>query len=154
MRKMKIRCHTVFKGIAEGEVLVTKQPLCLYDSLDPKSGNIINRRHELFGENVSGKILVFPYGIGSSTSAATILEASRCGKAPKAIINLETEPVIAVGAVLAEKLYRQIIPIVDKPETNPIELIKKDDVVKVDANQGLIELIRTQADSLTRKKNN
>ena len=154
MRKIRIRCHIVFKGIAEGEALTTEQPLCLYDSLDPKSGNIINRRHELFGENVSGKILVFPYGIGSSTSSATILEASRCGKAPKAIVNLETEPVIAVGAVLAEKLYGRIIPIVDKPETNLIELIKKGDIVKVDANQGLIELIRTQAESLTCNKKN
>jgi hypothetical protein len=154
MSKIRIRCHIVFKGIAEGEALTTEQPLCLYDSLDPKSGNIINRRHELFGENVSGKILVFPYGIGSSTSAATILEASRCGKAPKAIVNLETEPVIAVGAVLAEKLYGRIIPIVDKPETSLIELIKKGDIVKVDANQGLIELVRTQAESLTCKKKN
>lgn len=144
---MEIRCHIVFKGIAEGEALTTEQPLCLYDSLDPKSGNIVNRRHELFGENVSGKIFVFPYGIGSSTSSATILEASRCGKAPKAIVNMETEPVIAVGAVLAEKLYERIIPIVDKPEIDLIKLIKNGDVVKVDANRGLIELIRTQARS-------
>ena len=154
MSKIRIRCHIVLKGIAEGEALTTEQPLCLYDSLDPRSGNIVNRRNELFGENVSGKILVFPYGIGSSTSAATILEASRCGKAPKAIVNLETEPVIAVGAILAEKLYGRTIPIVDKPETNLIELIKKGDIVKVDANQGLIELIRTQAESLTCKKKN
>lgn len=154
MSKIKIRCHIVFKGVAEGEALTTEQPLCLYDSLDPKSGNIINRRNELFGENVSGKILVFPYGIGSSTSAATILEASRCGKAPKAIVNLETEPVIAVGAVLAGKLYGRIIPIVDRPETNLIEIIKKGDIVKVDANHGLVELIRTQAESLMCKKKN
>jgi len=141
------------KGTAKGEALVTRQPLCLYDSVDPKSGLVVNRRHELYGANVSGKILVFPHGIGSSTTAATILEASRCNKAPKAIINLETEPVIAVGAVLAEKLYGRTIPIVDKPETNPIELIENGDIVKVDANQGLIELIKTQAKSLTRKKN-
>jgi len=141
------------KGTAKGEALVTRQPLCLYDSVDPKSGLVVNRRHELYGANVSGKILVFPHGIGSSTTAATILEASRCSKAPKAIINLETEPVIAVGAVLAEKLYGRTIPIVDKPETNPIELIENGDIVKVDANQGLIELIKIQAKSLTRKKN-
>ena len=152
-RKITIRCSTVMKGTAKGEALVTRQPLCLYDSVDPKSGLVVNRRHELYGANVSGKILVFPHGIGSSTTAATILEASRCSKAPKAIINLETEPVIAVGAVLAEKLYGRTIPIVDKPETNPIELIENGDIVKVDANQGLIELIKIQAKSLTRKKN-
>lgn len=141
----KIRCRTVFKGVAEAEALVTKQPLCIYDSLDPKSGLIVNRRHELYGKEVSGKILIFPYGIGSTTSSATILEASRCNKAPSAIINLETEPIIAVGAILAKKLYGRIIPIVDKPETNPIEMIETGDLVKVDADAGLIELTRKQA---------
>ena len=49
MKKITIRCNTVLKGIAEGEALVTRQPICLYDSLDPKSGLIINKRHELYG---------------------------------------------------------------------------------------------------------
>ena len=142
MRKIRIRCHIVFKGIAEGEALTTEQPLCLYDSLDPKSGNIINRRNELFGENVSGKILVFPYGIGSSTSAATILEASRCNKAPKAIVNLETEPIIAVGALLAQRLYGKTIPIVHRPETDPADVIERHDSVRVNADVGLIEVLR------------
>lgn len=133
----------MLKGFAEGEALVTKQPLCLYDSLNPETGLIINRRHDLYGENISGKILVFPHGIGSSTSSATILEASRCNKVPKAIINLETEPIIAVGVILAEKMYGKIIPIVQKPEINPIEIIGKSDHVKVDANIGLIEIIKT-----------
>jgi predicted aconitase with swiveling domain len=144
MRKIVVRCEAVLKGVAEGEALVTEQPLCLYDSLDPKSGLIVNRRHELYGKNVSGKVLIFPYGIGSSTSSATILEASRCNKAPSAIINLETEPTIALGAILAEKLYGRIIPIVDKPEINPIEVIEKGDLVKVDANVGLIEVIKNK----------
>lgn len=104
----------------------------------------MNRRHELYGENVSRKVLVFPYGIGSTTSSATILEASRCNKAPNAIINLETEPTIAIGALLAERLYGKIIPIVDKPETNPAEVIKKGDLAKVDAKAGLIEIIKRQ----------
>jgi len=154
MKKMVISCSTVMKGVAEGEALVTAQPLCLYDSLDPNSGSIINRRHELYGQNVSGRILVFPHGTGSSTTAATILEASRCNKAPKAIINLETEPVIAAGAVLAQKLYGRIIPIVDKPEKNVIELIVSGDLVRVDANEGTIELTKTQAKSPARKRDN
>jgi hypothetical protein len=144
MRKIIVKCRPVLMGVAEGEALVTEQPLCLYDSVDPKSGSIMNRRHELYGENVSGKVLIFPYGIGSTTSSATILEASRCNNAPNAIINLETEPTIAIGALLAERLYGKIIPIVDKPETNPAEVIKKGDLVRVDAKAGLIEVIKRQ----------
>jgi hypothetical protein len=142
MRRIEIKCRAVINGVAEGEALVTKQPLCLYDSLDPKSGFIMNRRHGLYGINVSGKVLVFPYGIGSTTSSATILEASRCNKNPCAIVNLETEPLIVVGAILAEKLYGRVIPIVDKPETNPMDAIKDGDMVKVNANVGFIEVIK------------
>jgi predicted aconitase with swiveling domain len=106
--KIVIRCVPVSKGVSEGEALVTNQPICLYNSLDPKSGRIVNRRHEPYGECVSKRILFFPCGIGSSTSAATILEASRCKKAPNAIANLETEPIIAAGTSLAERLYGKI----------------------------------------------
>src|SRR3990170_8909323 len=137
-----IKCVPVSQGISRGEALVTRQPMCLYDSLDPKSGRIVNRRHDLYGKNVSGKILFFPRGIGSSTSAATILEAARCNKAPSAIVNLETEPIIAVGAILAEKLYGRNIPIVHRPETNPADLIKTHDLTEVNADLGLIELLK------------
>ena len=142
MREIVIKCVPVSQGISQGDALVTKQPICLYDSLDPKSGRIINRRHDLYGKNVSGKILIFPRGIGSSTSAATILEASRCNKVPKAIVNLETEPIIAVGAILSGKMYGRTIPIVHRPERNPADLIKTYDLIRVDANHGLIELLR------------
>jgi predicted aconitase with swiveling domain len=135
-----IRCVPVVRGVSQGEALVTNQPMCLYDSLNPKTGRIVNRRHELYGECVSGKILFFPCGIGSSTSAATLLEASRCKRAPGAIINLETEPIIAVGALLAEKLYGNVIPIVHRPEINPAEIIKFH-MVRVNADKGLIEVL-------------
>jgi predicted aconitase with swiveling domain len=142
VRNIVIRCVPVSRGVSEGEALVSKQPMCLYDSLDPRTGFIVNRRHELYGECASGKILFFPYGIGSSTSAATILEASRCNKAPKAIVNLETEPIITVGALLAQRLYGKTIPIVHRPETDPLDVIKKHDLVRVNADVGLIEVLR------------
>ena len=142
LTKTTIKCVPVVQGIARGEALVTRQPMCLYDSLDPKSGRIVNRRHELYGKNVSRKILIFPRGTGSSTSAATILEAARCNKAPNAIVNLETEPIIAVGAILAEKLYGKTIPIVHRPEKDPADLIETRDLTLVNATQGRIELLK------------
>jgi len=141
VRKTVIRCVPVSGGTSKGEALVTNQPICLYDSLDPKTGRIVNRRHELYGQCVSGRVFFFPYGIGSSTSAATILEASRCKKAPAAIINLETEPIIAVGALLAERFYGMKIPIVHRPELDPAEAIRHHSV-RVDGGVGLIEVLR------------
>ena len=128
------------KGIAEGEALVTSQPISFWGGLNPKSGVIADRRHELYGKSVSGKVLVFPYGVGSVSGTTVFLESIRCGKAPRAIINLETEPIIAVGAILAEKMYEKVVPIVDRPERNPIEAVETGDLVKVDARLGLIEV--------------
>lgn len=142
MRKIIIKCRVVVGGIAEGEALVTSQPISFWGGLDPKSGVITDRRHELYGKNASGKILVFPYGMGSVSGTTVLLEASRCDKAPRAIVNLETEPIIAGGAILAEKMYGKIIPIVDKPERNPMEVIRTGDLVKVDAKLGVIEVTR------------
>jgi len=140
MRKITIKCRSVTGGFAEGEALVTNQPISFWGGLNPKSGVIIDKRHELYGESISGKILVFPYGKGSVSGTTVLLEAIRCGKAPKAIINIETEPIIAVAAVLAEKMYGKIVPIVDRPERNPIEIIRTNDIVKVDATTGIIEM--------------
>ncbi len=139
MRKTVMKCHIVINGVGEGEALVTDKPLSLWGGLDPKSGEIIDRRNALSGKNVSGKVLVYPYGVGSCSSSAALLEASRLDKAPCAIVNLETEPIVAVGAILAKKLYGKIIPIVDKPDINPIDVIRTGDRVTVDANKGIIE---------------
>jgi len=140
MEKIIIKCRSVVGGFAEGEALVTNQPISFWGGLDPKSGLIVDKRHELWGKNVSGKILIFPYGRGSVSGTTVLLEAIRCDKAPKAIINIETEPIIAVAAVLAEKIYGKTVPIVDRPEVNPIDVIKTDDIVKVDATAGIIEV--------------
>lgn len=142
MRKIIIKCHAVVRGIAEGEALVTSKPISFWGGLDPKSGVIIDRRHELCGKNVSGKVLVFPYGRGSVSGTTVLLEASRCDKNPRAIVNLETEPIMAVAAILAEKMYGKIVPIVDEPERNPIKVIRTGDLVKVDATSGVIEVTR------------
>lgn len=144
MKTIMIKCHSIIEGVAEGEALVTHQPVSFWGALDPNSGLITDRRHELYGENVSGKILVFPYGKGSVSGTTVFLEAIRQGKAPIAIVNLETEAIIAVAAVLAEKMYGKIVPIVDKPEKNPIEIIVTGDIVKVDAKIGLVEVVKRE----------
>lgn len=141
--KIVIKCRGVVEGVAEGEALVTGQPLSLWGGLDPKSGMIIDRRHKLHGKKVSGKVLVFPCGKGSVSGTTVLLESIRLDKAPAAIVNLETDPVIALGAVLAKRMYGKAVPIVDKPEKNPMEVISTGDFVKIDAKRGIIEVTKT-----------
>ncbi len=133
MKLTRIRCNPLLKGVAKGVALVTSQPICFWGGLDPKTGLITERGHELKGQCVTGTILVFPTGKGSSTTSAILLEAVRRRTAPAAIVNIKTEPILVVGAIIAENLYGQTIPIVDNPEIDPTINIQSGDWVEVDA---------------------
>lgn len=140
--KLTLKGHGVIVGVAEGLALVSAQNLSLWGGLDPKKGLIIDRRHELHGQQVTGKVLVFPYGKGSTTGAIVFLEAVKCGNAPAAIINIETEPILASGALMARLFYGKTIPIIDRLDRNPVEVIRTNDYVRVDGNVGLVEIRR------------
>ncbi len=144
MEEIILKCRGVVAGKAAGEALVTTQSMSFWGGIDPTKGLVIDRKNELFGKSIIGKILVFPYGKGSSTSSAVFLEAVRCKKSPIAIINVETEPLLVVGAILAEKLYKRSIPIVDHVDVNPSEFIRNGDHLEVDTELGIIRLKRTK----------
>ncbi len=140
--KVVIRGRCIVKGEAVGEALVTKQPFMFPHGINPETGEIIDKRHELFGLNMKGKIFVFPYGKGSTTGSTWILETIRCGSAPAAMVNLETEPVIATGVILGELLYGVRIPVMDHPDTDIFQKIETGDHVKIDAYKGTIEVYK------------
>jgi len=112
----KLIGRALVAGSAEGTAIVSKEPLSFWGGVDPCTGDIIDRRHELSGANVAGKVFVFPQGRGSSTSSAIMLEIIRAGVAPAAIINLRVEPILALGAIIADELYHRTVPIVVLPE--------------------------------------
>ena len=102
----------VVAGAAEGTAIVSGEPISFWGGVSPRTGEITDRRHELSGAIVTGKVFVFPYGKGSSTASAILLEAIRAGTAPAAIINLKVAPILALGAIIAEELYHRTVPIV------------------------------------------
>jgi predicted aconitase with swiveling domain len=102
----------VVAGSAEGRALVSKEPLSFWGGICPHTGEIIDRRHELSGATITGKVFVFPQGKGSSTSSATLTETIRNGAAPVAIINLKVDPILALGSIVADELHHQSIPVV------------------------------------------
>ncbi|MCD6592112.1 MAG: DUF126 domain-containing protein [Thaumarchaeota archaeon] len=109
-----LKGRVIWRGYAEGEALTTSQPISLYGGVDPETGKIIEKGHELEGETIAGRILVFPYGKGSTVGSYVLLRLKKRGLAPKAIINLRCEPIIAVGAIIAE------IPCIDQVEISRI----------------------------------
>jgi hypothetical protein len=130
---MKIKGRPLLKGIVEGEALVSDQEISFYGGVDPNTGIVVEKGHAIEGRSVKDKILVFPKGKGSTVGSYTLYRLKKNGVAPKAIINLECDTIVAVGAVISE------IPLMDKLEQNPLELLKTGMRVKVDATQGFIE---------------
>jgi len=135
---IKLKGRTISRGHAEGEVLVSRDPISFLGSVDPKTGIVVEEKHSLEGKSIKGKILVFPHGKGSTVGSYVMYQLKKNGAAPAAIINLETEPIVAVGAIISE------IPLVDKLEENPYELLKDGDTVFVNGNEGYIELLRSE----------
>jgi predicted aconitase with swiveling domain len=122
--------RTIYPGIVEGEAIVSTEAIGFYGGIDAKTGDVIEKGHELEGQNVKDKILVFPFGKGSTVGSYVIYGLKKNGVAPKAIVNKETETIVATGAILAG------IPCVDGID---IENIKTGDKLKVNADEGIVE---------------
>lgn len=111
---MKLTGRVIFRGTAEGEALVTKSPISFYGGVDPQSGKIIEHGHELLGESVSSRVLVFPHGKGSTVGSYILYRLRKNGAAPSAIINETCETIVAVGAIISN------IPCVDRIDISKI----------------------------------
>lgn len=122
----------IYGGKVIGEALVTGDDISFYGGCDPETGEIIEKGHNLEGKSVSGKILVFPSGKGSTVGSYVLYALKKAEKAPLAIVNRVMDPVVAVGCIISE------IPAVDQIE---IEKIKTGQKIEVDASNGVVTLI-------------
>lgn len=132
---IKFKGRTISRGCAKGEVLLSRDPISFLGSVDPETGIVIEEKHSLAGKSIKDKVLVFPHGKGSTVGSYVMYQLKKNGVSPAAIINLETEPIVAVGAIISK------IPLVDKLEQNPYEILKDGNMVLVNGSEGYIELI-------------
>jgi len=122
---MKMHGRVIRQGQAEGEALVSQQPIGFFGGVDAETGLIVESGHELEGESISGRILVFPRGKGSTVGSYTLYRLARKGLAPAGIINAQSEAIVAVGAIIAE------IPMVDCIDISRLET---GDIVSIEDN--------------------
>jgi len=134
MNDLRLKGRRIVGGYAEGVAVVSRNAISFYGGVDPKTGHVVERRHELEGKCIADLILVFPTGKGSTVGSYTLYQMKKLGTAPKAIINKETEIIIATGCALAG------IPIIDRLERDPLEEIETGDYVKVYADKGEVEV--------------
>ncbi len=126
---LEMKGRKIAKGRAKGEALVSPAPISFYGGVDPETGIVKEQGHPLEGQKITGKVLVFPTGKGSTVGSYILYWMSDVGTAPVAIINQESETIVAVGAIISE------IPCVDSVD---ISKIKTGDLIEVQADHGII----------------
>jgi hypothetical protein len=126
---MILNGRKISTGNATGEALVTSMGISFYGGVDPETGRVVEKGHELEGQSVAGRVLVFPTGKGSTVGSYTLYRLKKAGLAPAAIVNLESETITAVGCIISD------IPCVDHI---PIENIKTGMQVRVDGESGTV----------------
>jgi predicted aconitase with swiveling domain len=115
---MELRGRVIVSGLARGSALVSTDPISFFGGVDPLTGKVIERGHSIEGKTITGKVLVFPQGKGSTVGSYVLYRMKKVGTAPAGILNTETETIVAIGAIIAE------IPLVDKLDVDPIVAIK------------------------------
>jgi len=126
-----INGRTIFPGYASGVALVTRQGISFFGGVDPETGIVVERDHELEGRSIAGMVLVFPTGKGSTVGSYTLYRLKRNGKAPAAILNQQCETITAVGCIIAE------IPCLDRIEIGQLE---NGMLLEVDAENGVVRV--------------
>jgi predicted aconitase with swiveling domain len=103
---------------AQGEVLmpgaaVTARglaltaPISFWGGVDPKTGTIADPRHPEHGVDISGRALMIPATVGSSSAAAILLELVHGGRAPAAVILHEPDAILLLGLIVAKEMGLQ-----------------------------------------------
>jgi hypothetical protein len=127
--------RTISPGKAEGIAIVSPEPIGFYGGIDIKTGIVIEKGHPLGGKCVKDKILVFPCGKGSTVGSYVIYGLKKNGMAPKAIVNKETETIVATGVILAG------IPCVDQID---IENIEDGDTLVINADSAEVTIKKSR----------
>jgi predicted aconitase with swiveling domain len=134
MDKFILKGRLISGGKAEGEALVTKDPIVFNLGIDAETGTITEQGHELRGQSVTGKILVFPFGKGSTGGAYTVFRMGKKKTGPKAMICQFSEILTTIGSMLGE------IPVVDQISGEGLAKISTGDRIVVNADEGKVEI--------------
>lgn len=142
MKNIILHGRKVVEGVAEGEALVTKDLIAGWGAIDPKTGVIIERRHELYNQSFKGKIFVFQGAKGSSGWAKNFQATRIYGSQPAAMLFNVMNSKIALGSVVVHS------PAMTDFDQDPTEVIETGDWVKVDADNGIVEITKKRQNNL------
>ncbi|KXA91605.1 hypothetical protein AKJ57_00515 [candidate division MSBL1 archaeon SCGC-AAA259A05] len=130
---MNFTGKAVWEGEVEGKALVSEDPISFLGGVDPETGEIVEPGHQLEGKSVKSRVLIFPHGKGSTVGSYVIYQLVLNGVAPAAMINQVAEPVVAIGAIIAE------IPLVHKLNKNPIKNVENGNKISIQGKNVRVE---------------
>ena len=133
MEAVTLKGRRIVEGHCKAEALMSSKPISFLGGVDPADGKIIEKNHDLCGECIKDKVLCFPYGHGSTVGSYVLYSLAKKHLSPKAIINQIADPVVVVGAIIAD------IPMIDKID---IKQIRTGDIVDVDAYDGIVRVLK------------
>jgi predicted aconitase with swiveling domain len=128
----------IVKGSFRGEALVTRKPISFLGGVDPSTGEVVERDHELKGRILAGKALILPHGKGSTVGSYVLYSLAKRGLAPKAIVTVKTDLMILAGCVISG------IPLLSEVPKEVLNVVESGDVVEIDAYRGVLRLILEQ----------
>ena len=131
-----IKGRKVVGGKAEGEALIADERVSFWGGTDPTKGIVHEAGNKFEGKSFAGKVFIFRFTKGSSGTSAYINIASRLGVAPAAIINTELDSLCVLGCAISD------IPMMTDLDRNPFDMIEDGDWIKLDADEGIIEITK------------
>ena len=134
-----LKGRVVVRGKAEGEALVSRTPISFLLGINTDNGVIIERGHEHEGKSIAGKVLVYPFGKGSSGDCLRLWRCAKNNVAPVAIICTKADSVHVQGAIIAG------IPMVCVLDKDPVMTIKTGNYVKINNGKVIIEKEKTSS---------
>jgi predicted aconitase with swiveling domain len=134
LNQLMLQGRKIVDGQVEGPALVTQEPLSFMGSINPKTGVVIERGHELEGQCLQGKILVFPCSKGSTGGSYMLYDVVKNGVGPLGIVNIDAESVVVIGAIVAD------LPMIDQID---IRQIQTGDYLVLNASEGRVEVCKS-----------
>ena len=102
---MSLQAEVLLEGVAaHAQALALTAPISFWGGVDPKTGRIADPRHPEYGEETSGRVLLVPATVGSSSAAAILLELVHAGRAPAALVLHEPDAILLLGLIVAKEM--------------------------------------------------
>ena len=128
----------IVKGSFRGEALVTHEPISFLGGVDPSTGVVVERGHELRGKTLAERALILPHGKGSTVGSYVLYSLAKRGLAPRAIVTVKTDLMVLTGCVIGG------IPLLSEVPEEVLDVVRSGDLVEIDAHRGVLRLILEQ----------